>query len=114
MPAAMSPHQTIILTLIAERDGSEKFPYRSRMELFERLSELRAGLFKQTLDNVIRSLEQRGLVEKFLVESVDRLGRASRIQLHRATRKGLEQAKSLVATGRLEQAQKTLEARLRA
>jgi DNA-binding HxlR family transcriptional regulator len=111
---ALSPHQTIVLCMIAERDGSDKYPFRTRMELFNELTAIQAGLFKQTLDNILRGLEQRGLIERILVNGKDRRGRDSKLQIQRATAKGSEAAQALVATGRLEQAQRVMEARLRA
>ena len=111
---ALSPHQTIVLCMIAERDGSEKFPFRTRTELFNELTAIQAGLFKQTLDNILQGLERRGLIESQIVNGKDRRGRDSKLKQNKPTAKGLEAARALVATGRLEQAQRVIEARLRA
>lgn len=109
----LSPHQIVVLSLIAERDGSDKSPYFSRMDIFNKLCELQSGMFKQTLDNMLDSLERRGLIERFSEDRVDARGVLRPATLLKPTKKGSEVAQANVRTGKLEKAQRALEARLR-
>lgn len=110
----LSPHQIVVLSLVAERDGSDRWSYFSRTDIFNRLCELQSGMFKQTLDNMLDSLERRGLIERFSEERIDARGVLRPMTLLKATKRGSDVAIANVATGKLEKAQRALEARLRA